>query len=442
MIFKKSLAVLLGVLTTLPLAADFHLTLTDSIVREYGADGGFPFTPSLSKTGDQAFVVYTINGSTTGQVVAELFDNTGGTLTSLRTITYNTNDPFNVIDNGFGSPDFKRFTLVADDNDANIRIRVYDKTLVQVQENTFEDYDPGTGSSYSGNGGQWSQDGKYILMTYLTNATPGSLTTIIKVLDSSSLLELASTTIDGGSFGGIFLQFHGKTYVAVTSYTTDDTDWTYGFDRENAGPNNPNPPPYASTLYVFEFSNGTLSLIDSAGLPQAADAPSGVALHYNALIGVGTSRAIKFANGFNRLTDEVTIFSDNTDKQSFYTTDGHEERIYKFNGSSLELAFSKNVNAGVQAPTFTPDAKHVFVDVQAIDGAPGFFRGYKINDRHHHMELNAETPPFISAPFYTGTVSRNGNWLLVTGSDQSSGDTNQPNPNAQMNDISLYRIQD
>lgn len=435
MIINRFIATALGVLATLPLAADFQLTLSDSIVRSYGADGGFPFTPSLSSSGDQAYVVYTINATSTSQVIAELFTNSNGELFSLDTILWG-NDGFPIIDNGYGSPDFTRFSLVDDNNTDTIRIRLFNTALAHLDTATFNDYAPGTGS-FSGNGGQWSQDGDFLLMTYLTNATPGSLTTTIRVLDSSTLNGIASTTISGGSFGGIFLQFDNRTFVAVTSYnTTTGNDWVYGFDRENAAP--------PSTLYVFELTGNALTLIDSASLPQAADAPSGTIFqqnnHNRALIGIGTSRAIK--------TGEVNIFSDNSDKTAFPDTNGHEELIYDFNGSSLNLAFSKNVNAGVQAPTFTPDGKHVFVDVQAIDGAPGFFRGYKLREEHHHrhnhplnLDLEAETGPFISPPFFVGTVSGNGDWLLVTGSDQNSG-TSQTNENSQTNNINLYRIHD
>ncbi len=433
MIFKTSIAALLGVLSTLPLAAEFNLTLTDSIVREYGADGGFPFTPSLSNSGDQAYVVYPINATSISQVIAEIFDNNSGTLSSSDTLLSADFATYPVIDNGYASPDFTRFSLVDDNNTDTIRIRVFNNTLTDPTPTTaiFTDYDPGN-DDYSGNGGQWSADRNYLLMTYLTDAMPGNLTTQIRVLDSSTLNTLANTTIPGGSFGGIFLQFHGKTYVAVTSYTTtDDNDWVYDFDRSNAGPNNATPPPYASNLYVFEYSDGALNLIDSAGLPQAADAPSGVIYQHHAFIGVGTSRAIK--------PNEVSVFSNNSDKQSFSKTDGREERIYKFSGRSLELVYSNNANAGVQAPTFTPDGNYVIFDNQANDAEPGFFRAYKIKGHHHRLDLETQTQPFLSAPFYTGVVSNNGNWLLVTGSDQNSG-SSQADPNSQMNDISLYQI--
>ncbi len=428
---KGILTLALGLAATCPLfAANPSLELTSSIPIYYPPGvGGFPFTPSLSQDGSGAYVTYTINASSTSQVISQIFQNSSGTLVPGNFLSYD-GSAFYVVDNGYANPSFTRFSLVDDNNlsagsGGAIRIRIFDNTLTApLASRIIPGYDGGSGTAatndaFSGNGGQFSPDGKYVLLSYLTDATPGSLTSALRVLDANTLVDVAVTSFSGGSFGGNFFTLKGKTYVAITAY---NGTFEFSFDRDGAVA--------PSQLFVYQLAGSSLNLVDTANLPQAADAPTVFVKSGKAFIGVGTARAV--------LNNEITIFEDNSTKGSFLANDGNEQRIYAFNSKKLKLAFSRNPNVTNFSPAFSPNGKFLVWDEQAIDASPGILSLFTIN-KLDDVVLCAPSTPYISAPFYAATFSGSGKWFLVTGSDQDTG-TNQSDPDSQVNSVNLYKV--
>jgi hypothetical protein len=427
---KLLMTTALGLVMSCPiLSSAVELKLTSSVERSFAPGvGGFPFTPSISRNGRLVYIVYPIN-PTSNEPVAELFENIKGTLTSVRKLHFNDagiDQNFNIIDNGFGSANFNRLTLVSDNNNNKIRIDIFDNSFNRLHHTVFDDYAAGN-DDFSGNGGQWSADSQFILMSYLTDADSNHLTSRVRVLDRQGN-SLADTTIPGGSFGGNFVQFGDRTFVAITAYNVKPgTDWQFDFDRPNAAP--------PSRLTVLEFTGTALNVVDSVRLPQAADAPSTIAQENSfAYIGVGTSRAI--------VDDEVNIFSHNNDKVSF-RKNGSEERIFFFDGTNLSLVFDKNVNVSAQAPVLYPsDPLNLLLwNLQAIAGSPGFFNQFEVAPVYPSDPLYTIIckDTLIAAPFFTGVFNEKGKWLLITGSDEDSG-KNQDNKTSRVNNINLYKV--
>lgn len=421
---KKWILSLLGLALIPVFSFALDVTLTDAISRP---SSEFPIQPSLSKHGDQAYLVYEIALQTPEQVIAEIFANNNGKLESTAQLIGDLD--FISIDNGFANRDFTRFTLIDDNplpftpNPNTVRIRLFDivnGNFNQLAERTFDDFLPGSifRPFFSAQGGVFSPDGQFIVMSYLTTEAPN--TTIIRILKADDLLSpVASTTIIGGSKGPIFFSHCNENYVALTAYS----NFFFEFDNTSAmAPSN---------LLIFKFKNNELTLIDRAPLPQQGGVPSFFNDGNKTLIGVGTVTA--------QPTGETSFFQFT---QTFLPNDDKELRIYSFDGCKLKLilaenalnvcknqTLAKNANLTVTAPIFSPRG-WIMVNQQAADASTGFFNFFTFRKNQKENNLQFIKGLFVSPPFVYSTLSRNGKWLLVTGSDQS--------PN--VNNINLYKI--
>ena len=403
---KKWYHILVGLTASVPmLACALDVQLTDAITRN---TEGFSLEVSISENGGLAYLLYPINVDDTVvppiNLAAEIFRNNQGTLQSVATLLGDTTFP--IIDDGFANRNFTTFSFLDDNNTDTVRLRLFDQNFNQKAVTTFSDFAPGdpNNPSFSFLGGQFSDDGKYIVVSYLTNATPGSQQTIVRVLDAQNLSLIASTQVSGGSPGTNFITIDHETYVVLTTY---GGDFIFSFENSLAAA--------PSTLFVYQLNHNQLTLVAQAPLPQQASSPTVFSKGRKASIGVGTVRA--------NLSGEETIFTNSI--PSFLANDNRELRIYQFDGCKLKLVLAKETGTTTNAPTFSSRGL-VMVNEQAFDGAPGFFNFYSFNQRR----LSFIDGTFVSPPFITSVFSQDGKWLLLGGSNQD----------AQLNNINLYRI--
>lgn len=414
---KKWFLSLLGLVLIPAISFALQVKLTSSIQRSDTAD--FPISPSISKDGAQIYLVYPIVVKPTSKLAAEIFFNNQGFLQTAATLTGD--EAFLSIDSGFANRAFNRFTLIDDDGLQTIRLRLFDNKFNLLAMTTFNDYASGGlfNPNFSAQGGVFSPDGKFIVLSYLIDNTANNEISIIRVLNANDLSEVASTQVTGGSKGPNFFSHNHDNYVALTTY---GGQFFFAFENSAAKP--------PSTLFVYKLQNNQLILVDQAQLPQQAGVPNFFESEGKTLIGVGTVRAT--------LNGQQTIFVNNSNNPSFLPLDNRELRIYSFDGRGLKLILANQTGLTTSSPVFSPEGL-ILVNTQTSDGLPGFFNLFTLrSQRKGQKALKFVNGAFASPPFASDVFSRDGKWLLVTGSDQQSRQ-NICQINL-LNNINLYQI--
>lgn len=375
------------------------IKLSDVLAR---STANFDAPVSISDSGKYIYIVYNITVAQTGSLISELFENVNGKLVSIRSIYGNVQ--YNNIDSGFASPDFKYFTLLDDDQINTARIRLFDKNMNLITTRLFDDF---YSVGYSFNGGTFSQDGKYIALTYIYQNTSPQQSSILRILDAKTLVPIAEYRYSGNTYSPLkFLQQNNKTFILFES--------TFGiFDYSQPAPNAP------SLLNVLKLKKHTLKLKDSVSLPQLANFDV-ISNDNNNLIVVGTDRA--------DLPNEITIHQ--ILQPSFLPHDGDELRFYKLKKSKLKLKNKKNIKEGIYT-IFYPDGEKILLN-KIGENYLNTFGIVDIND----LKLDSSTVFNFSLPYFTAAFSRNGKWLITTG---AYPDSNGINVYEQYN-IQLYKI--
>ncbi len=393
---------------------DLELQLTDSISRP---TSGFPISNSISQCGKHAFMLYQITEASISDVMAEYFDIVNKKLVSVSVLHPDLIDANNFsCDDGHANSSFTRFTVVDDDQGGagvgatgNIRVRVFDKNFNLIVSRFDIPFAVGTAQiTYPVVGGTFSDNDKYIQLTYLTDATSGNQKSRLHILDANTLTDVAMIDFDGSTFGANFIQLKNKTYVALAR---QNGDFQYGFNTVMDSTE--------SKLLVYRLKNQLLTLVAHKKLPQII-ATSGVTvnnLYSNGcvLLGASTRRAVK----------TTSIFNDDSNNESFGCK-GEELRVYIFDGHNLKLVKSKNTDTTTSGPVFYPNKNIILVNQQLSDGNPSFFNLYELTNY-----LSIKNGTFGAPPFAVSNFSDNGKWLLVTGSDQD----------VNLNNLNLYHIE-
>lgn len=393
--------------------SELQVELTDAITR---TTQGYPSTGSLSKRGHHAYMVYSISETTTNDIVAEMFNITSGAFVSTAVLHPDIIQVGNLfaVDDGHANKHFNKFSVVDDDQGGVginptglIRLRIFDKTFAVLASRFDISFAVGTNQvTFPVIGGTFSDDDKYIQLTYLIDATPNAQKSRLHIMNVSDLTTIATVDFDGSSFGAQFIQIHNKTYVALPS---QNGNFEFGFNTAMGST--------ASKLSIYRLKSGVLTLVDSADLPQITNQVTvEVSKCGNfAKIGASTRRAI-IGN---------SIFTTDVNNASFKVR-GNEMRVYSFNGHTLQRNFTKNTDITTIGPVFRPESSIVLVNEQMNDGDPSFFNFYDY--RESHLRLVDGT--YGAPPFAQSTFSADGKWLLVSGSDQS----------ASLKNINLYEI--
>ena len=184
--------------------------------------------PKVSYDGSYVYTVYE-SYPNAGAIVAEVFSNTLGVLSSVVQLQA---DSFNVdgnINSGSASSDFSLFSVIDDDGTNNIRVSVYDTSLILLYSTTFTDYYP---SSQSGKGGIFTHDNKYLFVSYLTDTNVG----IVKVLSVTANLSVITTyQLPNFPTEPKLIRLHNHDYIVigfgtVTTFTDPIISPPFGFN--------------------------------------------------------------------------------------------------------------------------------------------------------------------------------------------------------------------
>jgi hypothetical protein len=428
------------------------LRLTNTVQRR---SDGFPVHGSISQCGRYAYCVYPINESCKDDVIAEFFDIRDGLL-------YSTNQQKSDIDHleeteenmwkvnsGSANFDFTRFSIVDDDqsgisiekhnkqhneqhdeqhneqyneqhdeqhNEQHkeqlkgcIRIRIYDNHFKLLKTRDDIVYAVGErNKTYSVTGGNFSRDGKYIMLTYLIGADLEKQKTRIHILKSFDLTDVAIQDIDGSTFGGEFIQMNGKTFVVIA---IQNGTFQFGFNTEMEST--------LSEIKLFLIKKSKFKQVDRSRLPQIINA-NGLVVRMTdcgtkALIGASTRRAIKTTSLFKK--DSNNRVFDNS---------GKEMRIYVFDGTEMKKVMSKKTDSTMYGPIFYPKDEILLINQQLSEQDPCTFDLYDCSLRRKTKKLGT----YFAPPMSRFRFSETGKWLLVTGSDK----------NKKINNINLYYV--
>lgn len=357
------------------------MTLTDATNREGSA------LPSISPHGNLIYVVYSDTGT-----ISEFFQNEDGKLVYLRGLPKDPNFPDT--QSGYANPKFTKFTLL-DANDSTLqgRIRVVDDQYNLINQRIFDNV-------FNFLGGVFSPDGQHIGLTYLN---PGSNpeTSTLQVLDTKTLLTVASIVFNTHTNGPKFVIRNDKTYVVVASGN-----------------------PSACQVYIYKLTCDNLVLLDTQPLPQFPEVTAVLNQKYDPLILVGTRAAF--------LQNEKGLVVDNSGFNSLLPFDGNEVRFYIFDGYKLKMVYSQNPNVSILPVDFNGRSNIVaigYVD-QQMPGNDGFLSLYHICD--NHIELLQSDIPTPIFPIQ-GLFSQNGKWFVL-------GGFNQPGSSLPYNNVILYRL--
>ena len=363
--------------------------------------------PTISPCGNMIYVVY----SDTNDNIGEFFENDCGTLKSVATLPKDLNFPDT--QSGFANPKFDRFNLIdgklSQGTFKDSRIRIFDKDFNLLKERIFQ-------NTFDFLGGNYSTDGKYILITYITQLLPQ--TSNIVVLCSETLKTVASTLSATHSNGGYIFKHGHKTFISVASGNSSKNPQVDFFA-----------PPAALTVYRLKHDK--LILVDSKPITQFPIVSANIrtvkhssCCKYTTLIGVGTRAAF--------LKNENGISVDNEGFESFLPNNSDELLFYNFDGHNLKLEFSQNPNMSVLPISFNQKLNMVavgYVNQQICES--GFLALYSLCHKKLQLLQSDISIPIFPVQAY---FSANGKWFVL-------GGFNDPRVKIPIyNNVLLYKV--
>lgn len=394
-----------------------YLKLTDVFSRYTSGNNA---STSISKHGKYVYLVYNITVDSSGNTVGEIFENKYGHLITKKIL--HSNNEFPIVNGGYASDNFNKYTLLDNNNIDTARIRIFDSKFNVLATRLFDDYYP-NGNSFMG--GKFINNGKYIAVTYvysydLNNEKQKS---VLRILRSDTLEEAFE------------FKFEGNTYSYVRSFNIKNrcgnletylilltNDGIFDIDK-----------PEASTFSVLKIlrmdvCNNNIKLVDQVLLPQLGNYDF-IEKDNKILIGVGTYRA--------DISKVKTIFS--IKSKSLLLNDGDELRLYKFSDCKLNLIYSKNLDTSVQV-FFHPSQNYMLIqqnnvktngllnntetesncDDNDIVTYPGFFNINYLCVQNCDISIGNSVITRTAPNNFSAEFSENGKWLIVTGSKENS----------------------
>lgn len=411
---------------------------------------GYSAPNSISKDGSLVYCVYDINVEPGITLEAELFCNVNGTLVSKKQLqgddslwmmgnTGSTGPtgptgpcppadlPYVIVDGGQASHCFNKFSILDDDNNSVARLRILDRDFNVTATKLFADYfAPG----YSFNGGSFSEDESMVAVTYVydPNCTQSYQKSVLRVLETSSLMEVASYQYNGNTHNLTrFFTLKCKTskgcYVTKQYLVLFSLGGTY--DAENPTPVAP------SLLKILCLHNGVISLVEEVELPE--DCTYDIKKDCNSLyIVVGTSRA--------NIVNEMIV--QENPSLSFLATDGDEYRAYKFDCChGLQLICTKNFNTTLDVK-FYPTCDYVLINQSVSNYCPGMFELVEVDEYKCPVKCHSNTSRIGIRKFWVN-FSCDGKWAIVTGSKEGlipAGVRGFNDDSCELFNVQLYRI--
>ena len=390
-----------------------YLKLTDVFSR---CTAGNTTSASISKHGKYVFLVYNITMDCSGNVVGEIFENKYGHLITKKILR--TDNDFGIINGGYASSNFTKFTILDSNNTDTARVRIFDSKFNVLATKLLEDYYP-KGNSFRG--GKFILDGKYIALTYVyaSDVNTDKQRSIIRILRSDTLEDAFEYTFEGNTYSDVqsFRTSNGCEYLILLS-----NDGIYNNDNPEA--NN------FSVLKILwmDECNCKIKLVDQALLPQLGNYDF-VEKDDQVYIAVGTYRA--------DIKKVKTIFT--IKSQSLLLNDGDELKVFKFSDNKLHLSYSKNLDTSAQV-FFHPNKKNILIHQNNVKTTgmpyecdsesmtvgnelvqyPGFFNINNICLDNCNVTMGNSVITRTAPNNFSAKFSDNGKWLIVTGSKENS----------------------
>ena len=455
--------------------------LTDAIFRDVST----VVISSISHNGQLIYVNYpTFAPFPPGAVQSELFANNNGKLSSIKTVPIDAFASNGSVGGGNVNKSFTLFTVL-DDNNINGATSIGRVRLFQI--NNF--ITPSATLLIQGiipgglSGGIFTDDNRFIIISY-TTALDGVLH--LAVLETSTLTILSVVDIQPSPVGSPPFPNNNKavsngpqTFQLCTKNRSKDNedhkdngcgcgsrhkhknkDYDSKYRSKNYvvfgyatlfGPIGLTPSFIAPAVFqVYRISSvGQLFLIDQVNQPQFPVAYFGLSTKSGKTrILVGDRPAL--------LLNQVTIFQNTTNIQTFIPGDNKNLKLYSFNGRNLKLKAEKGFDEGAIVSNFYPEENsdgHLFAVARSTGGQVnipsqlGIISFFNISPGHcdncdndncpRKLEINPIedtffTPPFASSPLF----GENGKWLVVGGGNQVTQNGGAPG----IFNINLYRI--
>lgn len=388
--------------------------------------------PSISAEGSRVFVSY--NGNTVvGGNAYELFLNDNGVLTTLQARPQDPAFPLN--NTAIAGPSFN-FLYTADTNNAGVlRVRKWDSSFTNVvATQTFNDFQGTLRFNIS-------FDEQYLALQYVTSTPPNTGNTVVRVLRTSDLFQLAFTNLPGiPSTDPYFFTVcpgsnkcnpvsNKQTYLAVTSldFVAD-----------------------IATLKILQFLNNTLNVVDTVSLPLNPTAISvSDTCENEALIVIGITAVFAVENEPSNYT---TAFVNG--RVTDIPGDADGLRIYSYGAGGIRLLYSERSPGGTQPVALHPNLKCLLTGIRgnglspANSGMIGFMRCLqtckrdKCSGRREKVDASiADVRATTIIPVLALTVrfSANGQWLFMGGGGLIPGSVP---PAMNQRNINLYRVID
>lgn len=359
------------------------LELTCALIRPTNISGA---CNSISKNGEFIYIVYSLFNES--KLAAELFCNNNGRLLAFNKI--NVDDQFPIINGGYASNSFHRYTIL--DSTNNIcRLRLFDKNLNLLTSKLFKDY-YSTGCSFKG--GNFSSDDKYISVTFVYDCNIGKnyQKSVLRIFNADNLNEIVCYKYDGYTpINTNFFYLDNNLYLMLSSIGGK-------FDISNHRPRAP------ALLKILKLSKTqSIDLAYEVELPQFFRFDFIKTSNNSIYILVGTDRA--------NICQETIIC--NKPNKSFIENDGNEFRIYKFKKDKLKLMVGKKYGLDLNVKFYPFNRIIALIKSNSINNIVNILEFIKLD-----TELN--TKEYLNGPIilpYKSEInfSEDGKWMIITG---------------------------
>ena len=304
---------------------------------------------SISEDGNRGFAAYEINASPGNTLVAELFDLSGDTFTTVA--TYNNDLVYSVVAAGFANKDLTVFSVietlpVGDLTPDNIRVRLLQNSGTGTLEPFAEVYLSGILSGFTPYGGTFVINDSAIIVTASTSTQNDNQSSTLWLLSANDL-----SILNNYDFEGIFTTVARAMDVGCLNFFTIGT--AHGILNYNDLVNNWTP---EFTLQVYKIkSDYKIKPHSGVRLPQGTykiNVTKKSKCEFN--IFVGTTTAL--------LTNAITVPVANSYNQASPDTDGKELRVYEFSeGNKLCSVYKKNTESTVDNLISSPCSGVLFI---------------------------------------------------------------------------------
>ena len=245
-----------------------------------------------------------------------------------------------------------------------------------------------------------------------------NLSTVILILDSTTLVTVASTTVSGCA---------PALYPSLFTLSDAAGNKNLFLSFANAQGNNFSPltlqPPYFSQVYQIDVNTSTISLVDQVPLPKFAES--------SLLVRANGREALICHGGFCSIDPSLPNIYEVVEPLITCDLPGDCDaiRILRFDGKKLSLVVKQPGQCCCDATAYPPaDGSLYFVgqsvDIFEVPGDPltqfsspqEFWSIFKLEQGPSGLTLRPQNGPFQDMKEAQTVFSKDGQWMLRTGS--------------------------